>query len=220
MRISWLWALLLVVSLMLVTAGVAWAHVVVTPDEVPADDYQVLTVRVPTERDDVPTTEIRVEVPEGFTVAGVQPVPGWESAFEEQGGIVTAITWSGGEIQSREFQEFPMQVRTPPETGEYTWMAFQTYEDGEVVEWVGPPEDPAAEEAGEEPPEEPASVVAVVAAGVAGDEPAPAPKEGPASTPEVGIAASPIASYIALGLGVLALVVALLALLMSRRKAS
>src|SRR3712207_1164024 len=105
MRIGWLWALLLVTCLVFVTTGVAWAHVVVSPKEVPADSYQVLTVRAPTEKD-IPTTEIRVEVPEGFTVAGVQPVPGWQSEFEEDGGVIRAITWSGGEIQPREFQEF------------------------------------------------------------------------------------------------------------------
>jgi uncharacterized protein YcnI len=219
MRINWLWALLLVVSVLLTTSGVAWAHVVVSPDEVPAGDYQVLTVRAPTERDDASTTEIRVEVPEGFTVVGVQPVPGWESEFEEEGGVVTAVTWSGGEIRPREFQEFPMQARTPEETGEYAWKAYQTYDSGEVVEWVGPPEEAGHEEGGEEPAEDPASVVAVVAPGTAGDEPAPAPKDGPASTPETGIAATPIVALGGLVLGALALVVAVVALL-TRRKAT
>jgi uncharacterized protein YcnI len=215
MRINWLWALLLVVSLMLGTSGVAWAHVVVTPDEVPADDYQVLTVRAPTEKE-IPTTQVRVEVPEGFVVSRVEPVPGWEYEFEEEGGIVEAIVWSGGEIQPREFQQFALQARTPQETGEYVWDAYQTYEDGTVVEWVGSEEH--AEE-GEESDGGPGSVVAVVPAGVAGDEPAPAPEEGPASTPETGIAATPIVAYGGLVLGALALVVAVLALL-TRRKAT
>ena len=70
MRIGWLWALLLVAFLILATAGVAWAHVVVSPEEVTADSFQVLTVRAPTEKD-IPTTQLRVEVPEGFTVVGV-----------------------------------------------------------------------------------------------------------------------------------------------------
>src|SRR3954467_13859099 len=126
--------------LMLATSGVAWAHVTVSPKEVPVDSYQVLTVRAPTEKD-IPTTEIRVEVPEGFTAVGVRPGPGWESAFEEDGGAIRAITWSGGEIQPQEFQEFAIQTKTPEETGEYPWKAFQTYEDGNVVEWTGPPEE-------------------------------------------------------------------------------
>jgi uncharacterized protein YcnI len=66
MRTRWLQVLLLAACLLLSTAGVAWAHVTVQPEEVPADDYEVLTVRVPTEKD-IPTTGVRVEVPEGFS---------------------------------------------------------------------------------------------------------------------------------------------------------
>src|SRR5918998_2237502 len=147
---------------MLVVAVPAWAHVVVSPEEVAADDYETLTVSVPTEKE-VPTTEIRVEVPKGFLLSGVQPVPGWEHAFEEDGGVVTAVTFSGGEIRPREFQQFLVQAQAPEEPGEYPWRAIQTYEDGSVVEWVGAPES-----------EEPASVIEVVSGG----------SEGPASTPQ------------------------------------
>jgi Domain of unkown function (DUF1775) len=70
--------------LTLAVAGTSWAHVVVTPEEVGAEDYETFTVTVPTEKD-IPTTEVRVEVPEGFTVSGVQPVPGWDYEFEEDG---------------------------------------------------------------------------------------------------------------------------------------
>jgi uncharacterized protein YcnI len=210
MRISWLWTLLVAAFLMLVTSGVAWAHVVVSPKEVPADSYQVLTVRVPTEKD-IPTTGIRVEVPEGFTAAGVRPVPGWESEFEEDGGVVRAITWSGGEIQPREFQEFAIQAKAPEETGEYSWRAFQTYQDGSVVEWTGPPEEEGAEEESED--KGPAAVLEVVQGGTQPDE-----TPGVAA-PELGLGFIPIAAYGGLGLGLLALVVALVALL-TRRKAS
>src|SRR3712207_5180897 len=135
---------------MLLVSAPAEAHVVVGPEEVAAGDYETLTVSVPTEKE-VPTTEIRVEVPEGFTLSGVQPVPGWEYAFEEDGGLVTAVTWSGGAIGPREFQQFLVQAQAPEEPGEYPWRAIQTYEDGSVVEWTGPPD-----------AEEPASVVEVV----------------------------------------------------------
>ena len=53
----------------------AWAHVVISPEEVATDDYETLTVSVPTEKE-ASTTEIRVEVPKGFLLSGVQPVPG------------------------------------------------------------------------------------------------------------------------------------------------
>src|ERR687893_1561152 len=146
----------------------AWAHVVVSPEEVAAGDYETLTVSVPTEKE-VPTTEIQVEVPKGFLLSGVQPVPGWEHAFEEDGGIVTAVTFSGGEIRPREFQQFLVQAQAPEEPGEYPWKAIQTYEDGSVVEWTGPPDS-----------EEPASVIEVVSSG--SDHPQASPQPSEAST--------------------------------------
>jgi uncharacterized protein YcnI len=154
---------------MLALSAPVWAHVTVSPEEVTAGDYETLTVSVPTEKE-VPTTEIRVEVPEGFLLSGVQPVPGWEHAFEEDGGIVTAVTFSGGEIRPREFQQFLVQAQAPDEPGEYPWKATQTYEDGSIVEWTGPPD-----------AEEPASVVEVVSGGAEDPESSPAPSEGSAS---------------------------------------
>jgi uncharacterized protein YcnI len=141
---------------MLTVSAPAWAHVVVSPEEVAAGDYETLTISVPTEKE-VPTTKIRVEVPEGFLLSGVQPVPGWEYAFEEDGGVITAVTWSGGEIGPREFQQFLVQAQAPEKPGGYPWRAIQTYRDGSVVEWTGPPD-----------AEEPASVVEVVQGGTEG----------------------------------------------------
>ena len=77
-------AVLGVGAMLSVTAPV-WAHVVVSPEEVTAGEYETLTVSVPTEKE-IPTTEIRVKVPEGFVFSGVQSVPGWELTFKEYGG--------------------------------------------------------------------------------------------------------------------------------------
>ncbi len=202
MRTIWFRFAALSVVLTFAATGVAWAHVRLVPEEVPADSFQVLTVRVPTEKD-VPTTEVRVEVPEGFTISRVKPVPGWEYEFEEEAGVVSAITWSGGEIGATEFQEFDIQGKTPEEAGEYPWRAFQTYEDGSVVEWVGP-----------EDAEEPASVVTVAegdhhGAATQGSNPEEASSAG---------AITPVAAYSGLGVGALALVAALAALLLLLRR--
>ena len=157
------------VGAMLALANPAAAHVVVSPEEVTAGDYETLTVSVPTEKE-VPTTEIRVEVPEGFLFSGVQPVPGWEHAFEEDRGVVTAVTFSGGQIRPREFQQFLVQAQAPEEPGGYPWRATQTYEDGSVVEWTGAPDS-----------EEPASVVEVVSGGPEATESSPEPSGSSAS---------------------------------------
>ncbi len=201
MRTIWFRFAALSVLLTLATTSVAWAHVRVVPEEVPADSFQVLTVRVPTEKD-VPTTEVRVEIPEGFTISRVKPVPGWKYEFEEEAGVVSAITWSGGEIGATEFQEFDIQGRTPEEPGEYPWRALQTYEDGEVVEWVGP-----------EDSEEPASVV-TVAEGAAESGRHGAATQGSSSEklPSTG-AIVPVGTYGGIVIGSLVLVVALVTLL-------
>ena len=209
MRIRWLWLLPLSICLVIAAAGVAWAHVVLSPKQVPANSYQKLAVSVPTEKD-VPTTKIRVEVPEGFTVTGVQPVPGWRYEFERDQGLIKAITWSGGQIRPEEFQEFALQAKTPKDTGDYAWKAYQMYEDDSVVEWTGPPD-----------AEEPASVVSVVSDSSQPDNGERAGESGSPTAQGSGGGFTPIAAYTGLGLGALALTLALallVALLVLRRR--
>ena len=180
-RLLFVVSVVLGVGTMLAMSAPAWAHVVVSPEEVTAGDYETLTVSVPTEKE-MPTTKIRVEVPEGFLLSGVQPVPGWEHTFEEDGGVVTAVTFSGGEIRPREFQQFLVQAQAPQEPGEYPWKAFQTYEDGSVVEWTGAPDS-----------EEPASVVEVVSGGSEQSQSSPKPSEASASQKEASSDAAVLA---------------------------
>jgi uncharacterized protein YcnI len=197
MRTGWFRVAVLSALLTLAVTSIASAHVRVLPEEVPASSFEVFTVRVPTEKE-VPTTAVRVEVPEGFTISRVQPVPGWDYELEEEGGTVSAITWSGGEIGATEFQQFDVQGQTPEEPGDYPWSAYQTYEDGEVVEWTGP-----------EDSEEPASVVRVVEGGL--NEAATQETDSEATPSVSGL--SLIAAYGGLVLGAVALVLALVALL-------
>src|SRR3712207_7376546 len=56
-----------------------------------------------------------------YTTLFRSPVPGWDYELEEEAGVVSAITWSGGEIGATEFQQFDVQGQTPEETGEYPW---------------------------------------------------------------------------------------------------
>ena len=205
MRTTLLRLAVLITLLTIASASVAYAHVVVSPEEVPAGSYEKLTVSVPTERD-VPTTEVRLEVPEGFEVLGVQPEPGWGYDFEEEGGTITAITWSGGEIAPREFQEFRFQTRTPEEGGEYAWNAFQTYENGEVVEWTGP-----------EGSEEEASLVTVAGSAEESGDGTAKQEESSSEASSDTSRFTPVAAYSGLGLGALALVLALVALLRGRK---
>lgn len=147
-----------VLAVVLSLASAASAHAVMYPKQATANSYEKFVLRVPTEKD-IPTVGVRVEVPEGFTVSRVQPLPGWSYVFErDASGTVTAVSWSGSEIGPDEFQEFVIQGKTAAEPGSYAWRAWQTYGDGSVVAWTGPSD-----------ADTPASVMSVIAAGIQTD---------------------------------------------------
>ena len=140
-----------------VPAG-AGAHVTLQPEEAAAGDFTVLDVRVPSERDDAATTKVDVQLPPGFPFASYRPVPGWSvkvkmeklakpltSHGEKITEQVSQMTWtadgSAAGIQPGQFQDFPISVQIPDEPGgTLTFKALQTYDDGEVVRWIGAPE--------------------------------------------------------------------------------
>jgi uncharacterized protein YcnI len=201
-------AVLLAVLPVLVFAGVASAHVSVLPKQSAANGFERYTVRVPTEKD-LPTTKVRVELPEGSTFSSVLPLNGWTFAAEKDAtGKVVALNWSGGEIKPGEFFEFGISVRNPKTAGVVPWKAYQTYADGSVVEWTGP--------AGAD---QPAPTVTLVESGGAatghGAAEAPAPAPGTAAPPA---ASAPPAADLGTWLGGAALLISLAALVVAVRK--
>jgi uncharacterized protein len=133
----------------------AAAHVTLQPAQAPAGAFVRLDVRVPTERDDAATTKLDLQLPEGFAFASWEPVPGWTVAVHKQrlaepiktdDGEVTEgvrrITWTGHGVQGRippgAFQDFGLSVMVPGKAGDtLTFKALQTYDDGQVVRWIG-----------------------------------------------------------------------------------
>lgn len=154
-------------ALTLLLPAAAQAHVTVQPSEAPAGGFTVLDVRVPNERDNANTTKVDVQFPPGFAEVSYQAVPGWSAKVikeklakpvqTDDGPVtegVSEIIWSGGAIAPGQFQDFPLSVEIPDEAGKaLTFKALQTYDNGEVVRWIGPPES-----------EEPAPQVMVTAA--------------------------------------------------------
>jgi uncharacterized protein YcnI len=210
-----------VVSAVLALAPVAGAHVTIQPPEAPAGGFTRLDVRVPNERDNADTTKVVVQMPPGFLSVSHEPVPGWDveltmrkldQPVEQFGEQVTEevgrVTFSGGVIRPGQFQDFGLSVAVPEGTpgSMLTFKSLQTYSNGEVVRWIGPPDS-----------EEPAPQVELTAAE---EEEAPAPAAqqpaAPAASEEDddgnGLAIA------ALGVGAAGLVAGLAALLMGRRR--
>ncbi|PWW07426.1 uncharacterized protein YcnI [Paenibacillus cellulosilyticus] len=125
---------------MLAFSGIASAHVTVQPTQVQAGTYQVLAVRVPSEEKDINTVKIKVNVPAEINVSRVEPKPGWKYEVERSADdVITSITWTaeGSGLSATEFTEFRVSGKVADDATQLVWKAYQTYSDGQVVEWVG-----------------------------------------------------------------------------------
>lgn len=192
---------------MMMFAGIASAHVTVQPSETTQGQYEVFTVRVPTEKD-IATVKVEVRFPVGVTVSRFEPKPGWTYTVAKDGsGKLTSVTWSatGDGLASTEFADFKMSGKVDNDAKDLSWKAYQTYKDGSVVEWVGA--------AGSD---KPASVTKVKAAapGTAasgGHDTGASAAPAPAAAESAGGSQLPLyLSIVAVVLGALALLVALL----------
>jgi uncharacterized protein YcnI len=120
-------------------ASLASAHVTVQPNEAPAGSYQVFTVRVPSEKD-AATTQVKVAIPDGVNVSRFEPKADWTYEIEKGAeDKFVSVTWkaTGSGLGATEFGEFRMQGKVADDAKELVWKAYQTYSDGEVVEWTG-----------------------------------------------------------------------------------
>ncbi|WP_169744477.1 YcnI family protein [Spirillospora albida] len=154
-----------------VLTGSASAHVTANPRTAEQGGYTKVSFRVPNERDGAGTTKVRIDLPPQNPIAhvSVRPVPGWTVKVEKaklpapvktDGGelteAVSRITWSGGEIEPGQFQEFDVSLGPLPAVDRLLFKAEQTYSGGEVVRWDQDPGD------GEDEPEHPAPVLQLV----------------------------------------------------------
>ncbi len=125
----------------------ASAHVTLQPSTAPAGGFTRLDVRVPNERDDAGTTQVRLQLPPGFAFVSYEPRPGWkvtvkkakldepiktEDGFDIDEGV-GEITWTGdgrqGIVRPGQFADFGLSIKIPEgQPGDkLTFMALQTY---------------------------------------------------------------------------------------------
>lgn len=181
----------------------ALAHVDVLPTEAVVGQAERFTVRVPSERE-LDTVAVQMLFPDQITVYSVNPPPGWTARILYRPDRRTrGVVFRGGRIGQGEFEEFDL-LGTPQQEGTAVWTARQTYADGVVKPWTGPPGDPG-EASGESGPDDPgpASVTAVrvteEAAAPSGDTDDPGT---PAAT-WLAVIAIVISAGAALGVGLL-----------------
>jgi uncharacterized protein len=214
----------------LAAPAAAQAHVTLQPEEAPAGGFTRLDVRVPNERDNASTVKVEVQFPPGFHFVSTEPVPGWTAAVKmrklaepvsEHGEEITeevdTITWTGsgsaGRIDPGQFRDFGLSLGVPDKPGtSLTFKSLQTYRNGEVVRWIGPPD-----------ADEPAPQVMLTAAeGGHGAEPAedvePAAATTSGEADDDGDGAPTWLAVVALVVGALGLVAGAAALTTVRRR--
>lgn len=188
---------LAVATACLAVASTASAHVVVLPSVVAKGTATEFTLQVPTERN-IPTVAVRVMFPSQVTVYSFRvPPTGFTVTpiLAPNQSIIGAVF--RGTIPVGRYQTFQF-LGTAFSTGPTAWDAYQTYADGKIKPWNGPPE-PAGAVSPETGPTQPgpASQVTVVASAAS-----VTPSNGSSDT--AGIWLGIIAIVIAVGAAVLA----------------
>jgi uncharacterized protein YcnI len=124
----------------LVAASAAGAHARLSPPVSVANELQLYSLAIPTEKDGVTTTKIVLTVPKGFSIDSFVPSPGWHRVLQQTGSgdnaVVQKVTWTGGHTPTEEDSLF--QFLGQPGKGTYTFDVEQTYSDGSIVDWSGP----------------------------------------------------------------------------------
>lgn len=185
------------------TPAPAFAHVTLAPKAAAAGSWTTFAVKVPNESDSASTVKVALKMPAGISSASYEPVPGWTAKvirtklakpIESEDGpideVVSEVQWraTGRGVEPGQFVPFGLTVPVPDAAGEkLAFKAVQTYSDGRVVRWIGAPDSA-----------EPAPTVEVTKADQEGHG-AAAGQSDPGSSDTL--------AWIAIALGVLALLV-------------
>jgi uncharacterized protein YcnI len=213
----------------LLGAGVAGAHVTVSPSSLPqGTDDAVLTFRVPNESASASVVGLRVQFPLAHPIVLVNPEAGsgWNVTVHTtrlprpittDDGTFTSTTseidWSGGDIPVGQFGEFNVLAQgIPSGTSELVFKAIQSYSDGTVVSWIQVPNRTVPD------PPHPAPTISLTTPGTGSTPATAAPpsqsqSNGAAVVPTSGTNALDVAALVLSGFAV---VLALLAVWLGR----
>ncbi len=126
----------------LAAAGSASAHARISPPVSIANALQLFSLAVPTEQAGTTTTRVVMTTPPGFSITSFVPSPGWHRTVEESvspsGAVTQRVTWSGGRVPPGEDALFQF-LGEGSGSGTYAFAVEQTYANGSIVDWSGPP---------------------------------------------------------------------------------
>jgi uncharacterized protein YcnI len=112
------------------------AHAVVFPKSSTPGAYERYVLRVPNERN-IPTTRVEIHFPSDVKVVSFADVQGWQLEIQRDSAArIVGAVWTGSLAPER-FIEFPFVAVNPKTPAQVHWPAYQTYSDGQRVEWTG-----------------------------------------------------------------------------------
>jgi len=124
----------------LAVAASASAHARLSPDVSVANELQLYSLAVPTEKEGVTTSKVVLTVPAGFSIDSFVPSPGWHRELQQTGSgenaVIQKVTWTGGNVPSEDDALFQF-LAEPSGAQTYTFQVQQTYSDGSIVNWDG-----------------------------------------------------------------------------------
>lgn len=143
---------LLISIVVLAFNNAASAHVTVSPKQVLTAERVTFAVSVPNEHD-TPVVAVRLIIPDGLGSVRPHAKTGWDvevvKVGEGENTSATEIKWvsSGGMVPVNLKDDFLFGAKTPENSTDLKWKAYETYADGTVVAWEQEP----SEESGNKP---------------------------------------------------------------------
>jgi uncharacterized protein YcnI len=123
---------------LLVVPSNVFAHSVVYPKTSTAGAHEKYVLRVPNEKATA-TTRVEIRFPADVRVSSFADVAGWQlEVLTDSAKRIIGAVWTGS-LAPQRFVEFPFVAANPKTAGQVAWPTFQTYADGERVEWTGAP---------------------------------------------------------------------------------
>jgi uncharacterized protein YcnI len=123
-------------ALILIAPAIAFAHAVVYPKAAATGSYERYVLRVPNEKTSA-TIRVELHFAPDLRVTSFEDVNGWTlEVLTDSATRTVGAVWTGSLPPGR-FVEFPFMAANPKTATKLTWPAYQTYADGEKVEWTG-----------------------------------------------------------------------------------
>jgi len=215
---------------LVVLASPAWAHVTLSPTSAPKGSDAVLTFVAPNESEKANFVKLVVHFPTDHPIADAvtQPIAGWTAAVAtihvstpiqtDNGPVsdaVSTVTWTAtsGGVTPGQFQQFAVSVGLPDDADSLAFPADQTYSDNTVVSW-----NQATPPGGPEPDHPRPELTLTAAEGSSTTPTTTAPAATTSSVKKSDVDNAKTIGFIGLIVGIGALIVAIIAIVLSRKK--